>query len=301
MSSVSPPTATYNNCLWTNAELDAIIDEAHRNGAKVSAHATSHAALKQLGQYGNGDGVDSIEHGSRFFAKEPEPYLPAVVKTPNKSLSVTETNTALQLLARTGAFWSPTLATYEWHGGEEWELAQQAFREALAWNKDVLYKTTRKDRRDLIKFACGGDTGVFAHGKNAREMVCMVNLGAKPLDVLSWATLEGWRCLRPPVPWTHIPIPATHRLEEEEERRVGEAFVKTIRDSKRSVTRAQLGDNAVPFGAIRPGFAADIIALGGKPGELETDDGFEGAVSAENVQFVMKGGRVWKRDGVFQG
>ena len=53
-----------------------------------------------------------------------------------------------------------------------------------------------------------------------------------------------------------------------------------------------VGDNEVPFGAIRRGFAADIVATSG---DLEKD--FENAVDKSNIVFVMKGGNVYKRAG----
>jgi imidazolonepropionase-like amidohydrolase len=52
-------------------------------------------------------------------------------------------------------------------------------------------------------------------------------------------------------------------------------------------------DNDVPVGCIAPGFAADIIVT---DGDLEGD--FEKAVEAQSICFVMKGGVVYKRDGV---
>ena len=53
-----------------------------------------------------------------------------------------------------------------------------------------------------------------------------------------------------------------------------------------------VGDNEVPFGVLRRGFAADIIATSG---DLEND--FERAVDKDSIVFVMKGGRIFKRDG----
>ena len=40
--------------------------------------------------------------------------------------------------------------------------------------------------------ACGGDTGAFPHGENAREIELMVEAGVPVLDVLQAATLRGW-------------------------------------------------------------------------------------------------------------
>lgn len=54
----------------------------------------------------------------------------------------------------------------------------------------------------------------------------------------------------------------------------------------------EVGDNEVPFGVIRRGFAADIVAT---TGDLEND--FENAVDKSSITFVMKGGKVFKREG----
>ncbi|KAJ7267177.1 hypothetical protein C8J57DRAFT_360994 [Mycena rebaudengoi] len=109
-----------------------------------------------------------------------------------------------------------------------------------------------------VAIACGGDTGVFPHGENALEMQLMVRLGAPWPWVLRWGTLGGWEC-------------------------VGRARVDVEAGDAR-------GDNDVPFGCVHPGWAADLVGL---QGDLATD--FEKTV--RRVDFVMKAGRVYKRDG----
>ncbi|KAI9733815.1 MAG: hypothetical protein M1818_007082 [Claussenomyces sp. TS43310] len=44
-----------------------------------------------------------------------------------------------------------------------------------------------------IQLACGGDTGAFPHGDNAREMELMVDAGIPVPDVLAACTLGGWK------------------------------------------------------------------------------------------------------------
>lgn len=114
----------------------------------------------------------------------------------------------------------------------------------------------------MENIACGGDTGAFSHGENALEMKLMVRLGANWKKVLKWGTLGGWECLRP-MHWETLAV--------------GDDGVP-------------LGDNDYRFGCIKPGWAADIV---GVAGNFEKD--FEGTV--DNVQFVMKSGRVYKMDG----
>ncbi|KAG8750321.1 hypothetical protein FRC12_012939 [Ceratobasidium sp. 428] len=55
-----------------------------------------------------------------------------------------------------------------------------------------------------------------------------------------------------------------------------------------------MGDNEVPFGQLARGFAADIIASSGRFGE---GGEFDKSVGAENIMFVMKGGKVYKENG----
>lgn len=160
-------------------------------------------------------------------------------------------------------FWVPTLAAYYSMAQTtpaRWERSQRAFRRAL--------------ERGMEDIACGGDTGVFNHGENALEMKLMVRLGADWRKVLRWGTLHGWQCIRS-MAWEG---------EEGSERL---ARVGALGEDVRIV-----GDNEVPFGAVRRGFAADIIATSG---DLEND--FENAVDRRAIVFVMKGGTVYKRNG----
>ena len=161
------------------------------------------------------------------------------------------------------AVWVPTLAAYyttSREPGGAWARVAQAFRAALAEGFDNI--------------ACGGDTGVFAHGNNALELQLMVQLGADWRRVLQWATLGGWHCVRS-MAWEGED--GARRLS-----RVGE-----LAEDARVV-----GDNEVPFGILRRGFAADLVAT---KGDLQQD--FGAAVSHENIVFVMKGGKIYKQNG----
>lgn len=43
-----------------------------------------------------------------------------------------------------------------------------------------------------VRIACGGDTGTFNHGENAREMELMLEAGMEVEDVLDSCTVAGW-------------------------------------------------------------------------------------------------------------
>ncbi|KAH9926465.1 uncharacterized protein B0H18DRAFT_1085040 [Fomitopsis serialis] len=150
-------------------------------------------------------------------------------------------------------YWVPTLAAY-------YSMSKAS---PAKWEncKHVFRRALDRGVEDI---ACGGDTGVFNHGENALEMKLMVRLGADWRKVLRWGTLNGWQCIRS-MAWE------------------GEDGTDHVR---------LVGDNEVPFGAVRRGFAADVIATSG---DLEKD--FENAVDSSNIVFVMKGGRVYKREG----
>ncbi|KAI1790921.1 hypothetical protein LXA43DRAFT_1013566 [Ganoderma leucocontextum] len=168
-------------------------------------------------------------------------------------------------IAKSRIIWVPTLSVFYTQDymkppGGGWDSASRTFQKAI--------------QRGMTSIACGGDTGPFPHGDNALEMKLMVRLGADWRYVLRWATLGGWQCIRSAA-WEGTQGAARLAL-------VGEMLENT----------RQVGDNEVPFGVIRRGFAADIVAT---TGDLEND--FENAVDKWSITFVMKGGKVFKRDG----
>jgi imidazolonepropionase-like amidohydrolase len=162
-----------------------------------------------------------------------------------------------------GVYWIPTLAVYYTNRAaatERWGKTASTFQRAL--------------KIEGLKIACGGDTGTFPHGDNALEMKLMVRLGADWKSVLQWATLSGWECVRG-MQW---------------EGQKGRERIERITQLQEDVRLT--GDNDVPFGAIKEGFAADIIAT-----RLDLEEDFENAVDPANISFVMKGGKLFKRDG----
>ena len=51
--------ACHNTLEFTDAELEAVVDEAHRNGLPITAHATYNDAIQRVAQFD----IDCIEHG----------------------------------------------------------------------------------------------------------------------------------------------------------------------------------------------------------------------------------------------
>jgi imidazolonepropionase-like amidohydrolase len=203
----TPGSRNMNTLLFTQDEMDTMVAEAKISGAPIAAHATTIEAVVMAAKAG----VTSVEHG-------------------NESLSPKDD--ALKAMQQYGTIYVPTLAVMELF----------APRSSLV----KLLAHTKKAHEMGVKLACGGDTGAFNHGENAREMELFLEAGIPVLDVLQAATLHGWEACG--------------------------GF---------SCGRS--------FGLLKEGFAADIIALDGDPREH--------ASVLRQVNFVMKDGKVWKKDG----
>lgn len=165
-----------------------------------------------------------------------------------------------------GVVWCPTLAafySYQYPAGRKWDSLKGIMRKAVEMG---------------VRVATGGDTGVFPHGRNALEQQLMHKLGISWEDVIRAATWTAWLCVRG-MYW-----------DSEEGRKELEGYVH---DDDSGWKDKVMLDNDVPVGCIAPGFAADIIAT---DGDLEGD--FGKAVEAGSICFVMKGGVVYKRDGL---
>ncbi|KAH9884073.1 hypothetical protein F4778DRAFT_574534 [Xylariomycetidae sp. FL2044] len=77
-----------------------------------------------------------------------------------------------------GCIFVPTLAVCE-------RLHAHRFR--------AIQAQTRRAHELGVALACGGDTGTYPHGENAREMELMIDAGIPVADVLAAGTLGGWR------------------------------------------------------------------------------------------------------------
>jgi imidazolonepropionase-like amidohydrolase len=149
---------------FTDEEAKAIVDEAHRLGKKVAAHAIGSdgiaAALRA--------GVDTVEHGDGL------------------------TDALIDEIARKGVFWVPTITVgaYVAPGrGGNWtrmvDLEKAAFQKALKKN---------------VKIAFGTDAGGFDWKEinQAKEFEYYVNYGMTPMEAIRSGTvvpaeLLGWR------------------------------------------------------------------------------------------------------------
>ena len=154
---VSAPT-------FTAEEVNAIVDEAHKKGRKVSCHAFAGEGLRNC----LNAGVESIEHG------------------------VDLEDSDIELMVQKGIYLVPTLYHYQldreqdmkkYGGHSVAEVSERSFRKALAAG---------------VKVAFGSGVGPFPHGTQTKEFAYMVKFGMTPPQTIRAATSEaaklmGWQ------------------------------------------------------------------------------------------------------------
>jgi imidazolonepropionase-like amidohydrolase len=143
---------------YSDEELTAIVDEAHRAGLRVAAHAHGDAGIRACIRAG----VDCIEHGS---------------------LASDET---LQMMVDHGTFLVAT--SYLAEGLDVSKVAPQLRAKA----EEIFPRakeTLRKAIANGVKIACGTDAPAFPHGQNAKELWALVDRGMTPIQALRAATV----------------------------------------------------------------------------------------------------------------
>jgi imidazolonepropionase-like amidohydrolase len=145
---------------YSDEEIAAIVDEAHRAGLRVAAHAHGDAGIRACIHAG----VDCIEHGS---------------------LASDDT---IKLMVEHGTFLVPTSYLAE---GLDISMAapelQAKAAEVFPQAKQMLGKAIRAG----VKIACGTDAPAVPHGKNAKELWAMVDRGMTPMQALQAATMTS--------------------------------------------------------------------------------------------------------------
>jgi imidazolonepropionase-like amidohydrolase len=154
---VVPPT-------FTAEEVNAIVDEAHKKGRKVSCHAFGGEGLRNC----LNAGVESLEHG------------------------VDLEDSDIKLMVQKGIYLVPTL--YHYQLDRERDMKRHAGHSVA----DVSERSFRKAVAQGVKIAFGSGVGPFPHGTQTKEFGYMVKFGMTPVQAIRAATSEaaqlmGWQ------------------------------------------------------------------------------------------------------------
>ena len=153
-----PSTPTFSQ-----AELDAIVDEARTAGRPVAAHAVTDEAIRRAVRAG----VKTIEHGYGASSE-----VLALMR--DRGVVLCPTLTASESMARYGG----------WKPGMPDDRRIKAAKALLA-----------RALKSGVTLACGSDVGVFSHGENARELELMTAYGMSPIVAIRSATITAAKVL----------------------------------------------------------------------------------------------------------
>ena len=146
---------------YTEAQLAAAVEEAHRLGTNVGVHAMGEPGTLYAAQAG----VASIDHATQLSAE------------------------TMRLMKEKGIFAVPTFTIFDYfatHRESQDETALLAYKIA----------EFKKQVAAGIPFAVGSDVGPFPHGTQAHELTLMVKYGMSPLAVLQADMINGAKLLR---------------------------------------------------------------------------------------------------------
>src|ERR1051326_3861110 len=157
---VLSPTDDVDTPQLTQAELNAVVEEAHALRRKTAAHAHGAEAAKRAVRAG----IDSIEHGT-FLDDE-----------------------ALRMMHDRGVFLVPTLTTRV-------GLEQSTFPPRVKAKADAAVKQQDNMVRRAIalgvKIAFGTDAAVYPHGRNAEEFLLLAADGLSAAQSLQTGTIRA--------------------------------------------------------------------------------------------------------------
>jgi imidazolonepropionase-like amidohydrolase len=142
---------------YSSEELRTVAEEAHRAGLRVAAHAHGDDGIRAAIEAG----IDCIEHGSLM------------------------SDETLDLLVESGTFLVPT--TYLADGMDTSRAApelQAKAAEVFPKARETISKAVARGAR----IACGTDAPAIPHGRNAKELIALVDRGMTPLGAIRAAT-----------------------------------------------------------------------------------------------------------------
>ena len=160
--------ADWRHPTLTVEEMQVVVQEAHHQGRKVAAHATTPEGIRNAITAG----VDSIEHGHGADTQD------------------------LEMMKAKGVYWVPTIGYYFDH------VDSARSPEARKYMEETLQRVRENiaiAQKLGVEIASGYDaSSAKGHGKNAREIIALSKIGLLPIEAVRAATanaadLMGWR------------------------------------------------------------------------------------------------------------
>lgn len=149
---------------FTEAEMKAMIDEAHMHGRKVTVHAHGASGIKAALR----SGVDAVEHVSLLDDE------------------------GIALARKTGAFFSMDIYNTEFT--QAYGRQNGTLEEFLKKDRDIAQvqrDNFRKAVKAGVKMTYGTDAGVYPHKDVAKQFRYMVEYGMTPMQAIQAATING--------------------------------------------------------------------------------------------------------------
>jgi imidazolonepropionase-like amidohydrolase len=157
---VMTPTGEPGAQQYSTEELTVIAEEAHRRGLRVATHCHGDTAVNAALDAG----IDCIEHGMMIG------------------------DATIQRLVDTDTFLVSTCALTE-----NWDISNQP--KSLQAKAAVVFPKAKESLTKAIaagvKIATGSDAPAIWHGRNAEELVVLVQRGMTPLQAIRAATVVG--------------------------------------------------------------------------------------------------------------
>jgi imidazolonepropionase-like amidohydrolase len=157
---------------FTPAEIEALVDEAHKLERRVMVHAYGGEGLR----HSLAAGVDTVEHGAYLWQDED----------------------ALREMADRGVYLVPTLSNsrkYVQRAERNPDATPEYIRRKAPEIVDYGARTLQRALELGVPIAMGTDAGMFGHGDNAWEIGLMVEAGMTPMQAIVATTATAAACI----------------------------------------------------------------------------------------------------------
>ncbi|HEY7842034.1 MAG TPA: amidohydrolase family protein [Gammaproteobacteria bacterium] len=144
---------------YSMEELRTAVEEAHRHGLVIAAHAHGTQGIINA----SNAGIDSIEHGSILDDE------------------------AIRVLKKNGTWLVPTL--YQWF--EDYGTLPPEMFEKNEYVKGKISASVRAAVKAGVRIAFGTDAGAGPHGTSGKEFTAYVEHGMTPLEAIRTATVHA--------------------------------------------------------------------------------------------------------------